>query len=109
MNFAWPGNVRELENCIERGVALTCFDKLVVDDLPERIRDHARRDVLVASDNPCELVTLEEVERRYARRVLEAVGGNKARAARILGVDRKTLYRKLGEAEGWGKASVRHG
>lgn len=103
MSYAWPGNVRELENCIERGVALTNFHKLVVDDLPERIRNYQAQDVLVASDNPFELVTLDEVERRYARRVLEAVGGNKARAARILGVDRKTLYRKLGADRGWGR------
>lgn len=104
MSYTWPGNVRELENCVERGVALANFDKLVVEDLPERIRNYQARDVLVASDNPSELVTLEEVERRYARRVLEAAGGNKARAARILGVDRKTLYRKLGADEGWGKS-----
>jgi two-component system, NtrC family, response regulator AtoC len=93
--YAWPGNVRELENAIERAVALTVTDRVVVEDLPERIRDYRCEDVLVASRDPSELVPLEEVERRYILRVLEAVGGNKALAARILGLDRKTLYRKL--------------
>ena len=51
--------------------------------------------MLVASDDPAELVPLEEVERRYILRVLEAVGGNKTQAAQVLGLDRKTLYRKL--------------
>jgi two-component system response regulator HydG len=55
--------------------------------------------VLVASDDPAELVPMEEVERRYVVRVLEAVHVNKAAAARILGFERKTLYRKL---ERWG-------
>ena len=51
--------------------------------------------MLVAGDDPSELVPLEEVERRYILRVLEAVGGNKTLAAQMLGIDRKTLYRKL--------------
>jgi two-component system response regulator HydG len=49
----------------------------------------------VASDDPAELVPLEEVERRYILRVMEAVGGNKTEAAQVLGVGRRTLYRKL--------------
>ena len=95
LQYAWPGNVRELANCIERAVALTSHEQILVEDLPERIRDYGRAHVLVASDDPSELVPLEEVERRYVARVLEAVGGNKTLAARILGLDRKTLYRKL--------------
>jgi two-component system response regulator HydG len=67
----------------------------VVDDLPERIRNYLRHDVIVAGNDPSELVPLEEVERRYILRVLEAVGGRKTDASRILGLDRKTLYRKL--------------
>jgi DNA-binding NtrC family response regulator len=94
LQYAWPGNVRELANCIERAVALTDHEHLLVDDLPERIRDH-RGHVIVASDDPSELVPLEVVEERYIARVMDAVGGNKTLAARILGVDRKTLYRKL--------------
>jgi DNA-binding NtrC family response regulator len=93
--YAWPGNVRELQNCIERSVALTEYAELVVDDLPERIRAYRREDVIVAGNDPTELVPLEEVERRYILRVLEAVGGRKSDAAHILGLDRKTLYRKL--------------
>jgi two-component system response regulator HydG len=97
--YAWPGNVRELQNCIERAVALARFEQIVVDDLPEKIRDYRATHVLVASDDPSELAPMEEVERRYVLRVLEAVHGNKAAAARILGFERKTLYRKL---ERWG-------
>jgi len=93
--YAWPGNVRELENCIERAIALTEYDKIAVDDLPEKIRSYRRSHVLVASDDPTELVPLEEVERRYILRVMEAVGGNKTEAAQVLGVGRRTLYRKL--------------
>jgi two-component system response regulator HydG len=95
VTYAWPGNVRELQNCMERAVALTRFEQIVVDDLPEKIRDYRRSHVLVASDDPSELVPLEEVERRYVARVMEAVGGNKTAAARILGIERKRLYRML--------------
>ena len=95
VSYAWPGNVRELENCVERAVALTQHDQILVDDLPERIRDYRRAHVLVAGEDPSELVPMEEVERRYIARVLEAVRGNKTLAARVLGFDRKTLYRKL--------------
>jgi two-component system response regulator HydG len=88
---------------MERAVALTSYDRIVVEDLPERIRDYRRSDVLIASQDPSELVSLEEVERRYILRVLESVGGNKTSAARILGLDRRTLYRKL---ERWNEAGV---
>jgi two-component system response regulator HydG len=93
--YSWPGNVRELANCVERAVALTSWDKLAVEDLPEKIRTYTRSHVLVAGEDPTELVPLEEVERRYILRVLEAVAGNKTMASRILGLDRKTLYRRL--------------
>jgi two-component system response regulator HydG len=95
MGYGWPGNVRELRNCIERAVALTQYEQIVVDDLPEKIQAYRRSHVLVASDDPQELVSLEEVERRYVSRVMEAVGGNKTLAAQVLGIGRKTLYRKL--------------
>jgi two-component system response regulator HydG len=93
--YAWPGNVRELANAIERAVALTSYEQITADDLPQKIRDHRPSHVLLASDDPSELVPLEEVERRYVLRVVEAAGGNKTMAARILGLDRKTLHRKL--------------
>jgi len=95
MAYAWPGNVRELQNSIERAVALARFEELTVDDLPPKIRDYRSSDVLVASTDPGELVTLEEVERRYVGRVMEAVGWNKTEATKVLGIDRSTLYRKL--------------
>jgi two-component system response regulator HydG len=93
--YPWPGNVRELQNCIERAVALARYGELVVEDLPESIRDYHRSHVVVASDDPSELASMEDVERRYILRVLEATGSNKSLAARILGFDRTTLYRKL--------------
>jgi DNA-binding NtrC family response regulator len=95
MNYAWPGNVRELTNVIERTVALAEYDEVTVADLPEKFQAFRSSDVLVAGHDPSELVTLEEVERRYILRVMEAVGGNRTRASEILKVDRKTLYTKL--------------
>jgi two-component system, NtrC family, response regulator AtoC len=96
-SYAWPGNVRELRNAIERAVALTRHENITVDDLPERIRAYKVSHVLVASHDPEELVNLAEVEKRYIARVLGAVGGNKSTAARILGIDRTTLYKKLAQ------------
>jgi len=93
--FPWPGNVRELQNCMERAVALTRHAEIAVEDLPEKVRKYRRTHVLVVSDDPSDLVSMDEVERRYVLRVLQAVNGNKREAARILGFDRKTLYRKL--------------
>ncbi len=104
--YSWPGNVRELQNSIERAIALTQDERIVPDDLPESVRAYKRSHVLIAADDPSALVSLAEVERRYVLRVLEAVGGNKTSAAQILGVTRKTLYRKLeeyGASDGGGK------
>jgi two-component system response regulator HydG len=95
LSYAWPGNVRELRNAMERAVALTRHENITVDDLPERIRAYKVSHVLVASQDPEELVNLAEVEKRYIARVLGAVGGNKSSAAKILGIDRTTLYKKL--------------
>jgi DNA-binding NtrC family response regulator len=103
LSYAWPGNVRELQNCIERAVALTRSEEIAAADLPEKIRSYRTSHVLVASDDPSELVPMEEVERRYILRVMEAVGGSKSMAARVLGFDRRTLYRKL-ERFGYGAA-----
>jgi two-component system response regulator HydG len=93
--YPWPGNVRELRNSVERAVTLARHDQIAVDDLPEKVRDHKPSHVVVSSDDPSELVSLEEVERRYIRHVMEIVSGNKSAAARILGVDRKRLHRML--------------
>jgi two-component system, NtrC family, response regulator AtoC len=93
--YGWPGNVRELQNCIERAVAMAQYGQLAVEDLPDKVRSHKRAHVVIASDDPGELASMEEVERRYVLRVVDACAGNKAEAARILGFDRTTLYRKL--------------
>lgn len=99
MNYDWPGNVRELRNVMERAVALTQFEKLIVEDLPERVRDYRQSTLRIDTTNPAELQTLEAVERQYIHRVLDSVQGNRTEAARILGIDRKTLYRRLKEDE----------
>ncbi len=93
--YAWPGNVRELQNCVERALALARFEELTVEDLPPKVRDFKPSFVVVATEDPTDLVTMEEVERRYIQRVMEAVGQNKTQAAKVLGFDRTTLYRKL--------------
>ena len=93
--YAWPGNVRELQNCIERAIALARFEELTVEDLPPKVWDYKSSFVVVATEDPTDLVTMEEVERRYVQRVMEAVGQNKTQAAKVLGFDRTTLYRKL--------------
>jgi DNA-binding NtrC family response regulator len=95
LEYSWPGNVRELQSCVERAVALAQFEEILVEDLPERIRRYRRSQIVLSSDDPGELVPLEEVERRYILRVLEACGWRRMEAARILKLDRKTLYRKL--------------
>jgi DNA-binding NtrC family response regulator len=94
--YDWPGNVRELENCIECAVTMTRFELIAVDDLPARVRD-ARGSLSSSApvEEPLELVSMDEIERRYILRVLKAVGGNKSQAASVLGFDRRTLYRKL--------------
>lgn len=102
LSYSWPGNVRELQNCMERGVALARFSELGIDDLPERVRVHKSSDVVVAGADPSELLRMEEIERRYILHVLDAVQGNKTAAARILGIERKTLYRKLDQFQARG-------
>ncbi len=97
--YDWPGNVRELRNVIQRAVALTSYDQIAVDDLPEKIRDHRGTQLLLAGDSPDDVLPLEELERRYIGHVLRLVGGNKTLAARKLGLDRKTLYRKLAQKD----------
>ena len=93
--YDWPGNVRELGNAIERAVALARFASVTVEDLPERIRAYTPAAMTVAGTDPASLTSLEDVERRYILHVLHAVGGNRGQASAILGLDRKTLYRRL--------------
>ena len=95
MNYDWPGNVRELKNLIERAVVMSGNEPIHLDNLPKKIVEHQPdRLVLMADDNQ-PLESLDTIERRYIEFVLEKTGGNKTEAAKILGLDRKTLYRKL--------------
>ena len=97
MDYDWPGNVRELENCMERAVALCRLDEITIDDLPAKVQEHQSTKIVITTESPGELITLDEMERRYVRQVLGAVAGNKTHAARILGIDRRSLYRRLEE------------
>jgi DNA-binding NtrC family response regulator len=99
--YSWPGNVRELENAIERAVAFARGPVIMPDDLPERVRSSGSASALIARSVEQNL-TMREVEREYILEVLRRTGGNKSRAAELLGLDRKTLYRRLDEyrAEG---------
>ncbi len=98
LDYPWPGNVRELENVIERAVTLSRSERIGMDDLPPAIQGaHGERRVI---DEAAErTLPLHDVEKEYILRILEKTGGNKYQAAHILGIDRKTLYRKLGEIE----------
>jgi DNA-binding NtrC family response regulator len=89
--YHWPGNVRELENVIERAVALSAAETLVPDDFPPHLRDEPGR----GPSLPADRMTLDELKRWYVNKVLEEAGGNKLRAAELLGIDRRTLYRIL--------------
>jgi two-component system response regulator HydG len=95
VDYDWPGNVRELQNCIERAMALGSLNRITLDELPEKIREHRPAETVTATGRPDELITLDEIERRYVRQVLAATGNNKTEAARILGIDRRSLYRRL--------------
>jgi DNA-binding NtrC family response regulator len=92
----WPGNVRELANAIERAAALTDHDTIVIEDVAD-LGQAERADPLAdtLADAAQRLLPLAEVERAYIRQVLDAAGGNVSRAARVLGIDRRTMYRKL--------------
>lgn len=98
MDYAWPGNVRELENIIERAVTLSRSEKIVPEDLPPSIQG-SRGDRRVLDDAAERTLPLEAVEKEYILKILDKMGGNKYQAAHALGIDRKTLYRKLGEIE----------
>jgi len=99
--YDWPGNVRELENAVARALALNPSGVVIPEDLPDVIRAaHAAPAPVPAPMPPAgDRPTLAELERRYATQVLGETGGNKTRAAEVLGIDRKTLYRILGERE----------
>ena len=89
--YHWPGNVRELEHLIERASALSSSETLLPDDFPAHFREESER----APRLPAADMTLEDVKRWYVNKILEEAGGNKVRAAELLGIDRRTLYRIL--------------
>ena len=95
LSHHWPGNVRELENALERAVALSQGERIQVADLPPVLLEPESGDLLSAAAR--HRMTLSDVEREYILQVLEEEQGNKSRTAQRLGLDRKTLYRKLEE------------
>ncbi len=97
MEYTWPGNVRELENALEHAVALTEGEEVGANALPDRVTS-PKSEPFVA-DRPLQTPTLELIERAYISWVLQAEGGNKSRAAEVLGIDPSTLYRKLARYE----------
>ena len=97
MVYDWPGNVRELENALEHSVVLTRGNLIEPQHLPERIT-RRRKEPLVA-DRSYKNPALDVIERAYIMWVLQAEGGNKTRAAEVLGIDPSTLYRKLSRYE----------
>jgi two-component system response regulator HydG len=98
--YDWPGNVRELENSMERACALARGAVIDLEDLPDNIRAFKPSSIVIADGAPESFVMWDELERRYVLKVIETCRGNKSEAARILGIDRRTLYRKL---ERWGE------
>jgi DNA-binding NtrC family response regulator len=93
MAYDWPGNVRELENALERAVTLTKGSEIDPAALPGRVTE--RPATSLVAERPVPNPTLDVVERAYIQWVLESEGGNKSRAAEVLGIDPSTLYRKL--------------
>jgi DNA-binding NtrC family response regulator len=91
----WPGNVRQLENVVERAVALNTSGVFAVEDLPVEFQAPPSRKLPV---RPGSWLTLAEIEEKYIHEVIEATNGNLSRAAEILGIDRRTLYRRIGRA-----------
>jgi DNA-binding NtrC family response regulator len=96
LSYSWPGNVRELQNAVRHGAALAVGPTVEPEDLPlelSRATTSAAR-----STSPSALLPLAEVERSYIRQVVEACGGSQSEAARVLGIARNTLWRKLQRA-----------
>lgn len=93
--YAWPGNIRELRTAMERSVLRTREAWITVGDLPQRVREAPPLVTSEVDEKFAEMVPMEELERRHILQVLRRLHGNKAEAARVLGLDRKTLYRKL--------------
>jgi DNA-binding NtrC family response regulator len=90
--YSWPGNVRELENIIERSLILSETDTITPKDLPRNLLTTIDNNEIFDND---QIHTLREIEIKYIKRILDYTGNNKLKAARLLGIDSKTLYRKI--------------
>ncbi len=99
LQYGWPGNVRELENCMEQLAALSRGAEVSLDDLPRAMRPVRAVPTSLALQHEETIVSLDEFEKRYVLRVLDLLHDNRSRAAELLGIDRRTLYRRL---EAWG-------
>ena len=93
VNHIWKGNVRELENVLEQASLSTQNDEIVVNDLVNIIRNY--KEPVQESYESTDKMSLDQVEKRYIIKVLEITNGNKVKASQILGIDRKTLYKKI--------------
>jgi two-component system response regulator HydG len=92
-HYDWPGNVRELENALERAAVVTAGSRIEPESLPDRVREQP--EVRLVGEPTPQNPSMEIIEQAYIRWVLEAEGGNKTKAAEVLGIDPSTLYRKL--------------
>lgn len=97
-SYDWPGNIRELKNVIERSIVLSRGSVIEPEDFPEKIRRQSSP-FNESQMREEQIMTLEEMERMYVRKVLEYTGGNKLQAARLLNIDPKTLRTKLADAD----------
>ena len=97
LNYLWPGNVRELENVIQRAITLSQQEVILLEDLPIPMTQGEDENLFEKALQ--EEYSVDQLEKEYIRKVLIKVGGNKSRAAQILGLDRKTLYRKIEEED----------
>jgi DNA-binding NtrC family response regulator len=97
-NYSWPGNVRELESVMEWAVTLSQASEILPGDLPPAIQQ-VGRSTRIGSDYVERAKTLKQVEEEYIRLILDKTRGNHSQAARVLGIDRRTLYRRLAEME----------
>jgi DNA-binding NtrC family response regulator len=97
LNHSWPGNVRELENVIQRAITLSRQDTISPEDLPSCLVEEKESNLVQQAFQ--QKYTMAQLEKEYIRKVLIEVGGNKSKAAEILGYDRKTLYRKIEQSE----------
>ena len=93
-SYSWPGNIRELKNCMESAVVMAKGKTIEYDDLPSHIRGESEKEKSISLDLP---ITMEDAEKAIILETISFAGGNKTKAAEILGIGRKTLHRKLSE------------